>query len=465
MMRPSETLRLIHELIDGSIGKEDFARLQEALLQDPAARRDYYALVCTDQMLADTYDMPEYLAAHAKVVAAPEVKRRKVSKMLVAMAAVLMAGIFTALVIQANRPRVTVTATADSHFLIDGKEATSEFWKKGEVLDVHDGMLVAQLNASAEANIDGTASLRLLNNKGDLELRRGKAYFRSATEGPDFEVQVAGATVRHVGTDFGIRAKDDGSCDVHVMGGSVEISRPGQETLVLVAGESVSWRDGGPSKRAASEPRAFRMTPPIERVIFDDDFSEPVGTVLANKMPDEGKPWKVVEQQGVMTTGGNRLDTSGGFRHLGAVFADVPAGAGRDVVVATFTTTPPSVMGDKKTRRSGIERITLLDAEGKRLCSVVALAREEHCWRLRDDVAGRESSLTNLSALDTHHLSLRYDPMAGRISLHAGLNAQGETIAELDTEAQGMPATLELWNDYGGDFALSRLTVRHVRYQ
>ena len=47
---------------------------------------------------------------------------------------------------------------------------------------------------------------------------------------------------------------------------------------------------------------------------------------------------------------------------------------------------------------------------------------------------------------------------------HAGTNAQGETLAELATEARGMPASLELWNDYGGDFALSRLTVRHVRY-
>ena len=60
MMRPSETLQLTHELIDGSISKEDFARLQEAMLQDPAARRDYYALLCTDQMLVDTYEMPDH---------------------------------------------------------------------------------------------------------------------------------------------------------------------------------------------------------------------------------------------------------------------------------------------------------------------------------------------------------------------------------------------------------------------
>jgi hypothetical protein len=244
----------------------------------------------------------------------------------------------------------------------------------------------------------------------------------------------------------------------------VEISRPGMDKLVLSTGESASWRDGGPTQRAAAERRAFRQSPPVEQVIFDDDFSEAEGTVLAGKQPDTGKPWKVVEQQGVMTTGGGRLDTSGGFRHLGAIFTDLPEGGGRQVLVATFTTTPPIVMADKKTRRSGIERITLMDGHGKRLCSVMALARENHCWRLRDDVAGKESSLTRLSALETHDLTLRYDPAAGRITLHAGTNAQGETLAELTMEAKTIPVSLELWNDYGGDFALSRLTVRHVHY-
>jgi len=277
-------------------------------------------------------------------------------------------------------------------------------------------------------------------------------------------VEVAGATVRHVGTSFGIRALDDGSCDVHVLGGSVEIERPGLETVVLAAGESASWRDGGPTRRAAAERMAFRQLPPVEQVIFEDDFSEPMGTVLAGKQPDTGKPWKVVEQQGVMTAGAGRLDTSGGFRHLGAVFAEPSATEGRQVWVATFTTTPPAVMADKKSRRSGIERITLKDADGKRLCSVIALARENHCWRLRDDIAGKESSLTRLSALEVHDVTLRYDPTAGKITLHAGTNAQGETLAELAIEAKAVPVTLELWNDYGGDFALSRLTVRHVHY-
>lgn len=464
MSRPSEAVPLIHDLIDGSIGKEEFARLQEIMLRDPEARRDYYALLCTDQMLVDTYEMPDHLAAHAKVVTVPAINRRKIGKILLALAAVLVAGFFTAMVIHANTPRVTMTASADSHFLIDGKEATSKFWKKGEVLDVHDGMLVLRLNPSAEASIDGEASLRLLSNDGDLELRRGKAFFRAASESPAFDVKVAGATVRHVGTGFGIHALDDGSCDVHVLEGSVEIARPGADKLVLSTGESASWRDGGPTQRAVAERMAFRQSPPVETVIFEDDFSEATGTVLAGKQPDTGKPWKVVEQQGVMTTGGGRLDTSGGFRHLEANFTDLPEGSGREVLVTTFTTAPPAVMADKKTRRSGIERITLMDANGKRLCSVVALARENHCWRLRDDIAGKESSLTRLSALDVHDLTLRYEPATGRITLHAGTNAQGETLAELATEARGMPASLELWNDYGGDFALSRLTVRHVRY-
>jgi ferric-dicitrate binding protein FerR (iron transport regulator) len=464
MMRPSETLRLTHELIDGSIGKEDFARLQETLLEDPAARRDYYALLCTDQMLVDTYEMPDYLAAHAKVIPQPAVRRKKVGKVMLALAAVLVAGIFTAFVIQMNTPRVTVSASADSHFLLDGMSIDTKFWKRGQVLDVHDGVVVAQLNPSAEATIDGDASLRLTSNDGDLELRRGRTFFRAATDGPEFEVKVAGATVRHVGTDFGIHALDESSCDIHVLGGSVEIKRPGSDKLVLSGGESASWRDGGPTQRTTTRHPEFRQALPVEQVIFDDDFNEAPGTLLEGKSPDVGKPWVIHEQQGIITTGGGRLDTSGGFRHLGAIFAEPTAGEGRQVILMSFATTPPAVLEDKKTRRSGIERITLTDANGKRICSVIALAREEHRWRLRDDTGGKESGLTRLSALESHDLTLRYDPAAGKISLHAGSNVRGETLAEITTETNAIPVSLELWNDYGGDFAITRLTVRHVRY-
>ena len=129
----------------------------------------------------------------------------------------------------------------------------------------------------------------------------------------------------------------------------------------------------------------------------------------------------------------------------------------------TFSTRMPAWTEDKKLRLSGIERITLIDADGNRLCSVVALAREDHRWRVRDDAGDRESALTEVSALAEHQLTLRYDPAGGKISLHAGGSAHGEALAEVATEAKAMPVQLDLWNDYGGDLALTRLTVRAVR--
>ena len=71
MNRDDDTEDLIHELLDGSIAKEDVARLEKALLEDPEARRDYFALMSTDQMLLDNYEMPDHLAMHAQLLAGP----------------------------------------------------------------------------------------------------------------------------------------------------------------------------------------------------------------------------------------------------------------------------------------------------------------------------------------------------------------------------------------------------------
>lgn len=461
----SEARHLIHELLDGSIDREGFERLQEILLHDDEVRQDYYALMTTDQMLVDNFEMPDAMPVRPQVPVARQ--RRRVipwRRVILAAAAVVVAGFSLHGFIRSQTPRVTMAGSVDSHFLVDGQPVTSGMWAKGQTLEVKNGLVFARLNPSTKACIDGTATVVLTSNDGDLDLRRGRVFFEVGPGAPDFHVKVAGATVRHIGTDFGLLATDGPAGEVHVLSGSVSVERPSAGSMVVSAGQAAEWKDGGDLRFREARGGSFRRAAPADGLVFDEDFSEPKGTQVEGKKPDVGQPWVVRDQHSTTRAGGGLLDTSGGFRHLAAGLLEMPDLTSAPVYLMTFATAAPHFIGDKKRRLSGIERITLLAADRRPICSVVALAREGHQWKLRDETTKQESEITAISAIEPNELTLRYDPAGEKVTLHDGSSPQGRLLAELPLPGGARPVEFELWNDYGGDLALKKLSVRVVSY-
>lgn len=459
MSASSECSRLIHELLDGSIDRAGFARLQEILLQDAGARRDYYALMTTDQLLVDTYGLPHPVSEQ---LVRPAARHKWLFLGILAVALLLAAAVFTA--IRLRTPPVTLAGSVDSHFLVDGQPVPSGVWKKGQTLEVKAGLVFARLNPATRACIEGPSTVVLASADGDLELIRGKLFLEAGAAAPEAIVKAAGATIRHDTAGFGIRVTDGPAGEVHVHAGSVVVARPSAAPLTLAAPGAAGWQVGGTLALRELERQAFRREPPAEVLLFQDDFSEPKGTPIAGKKPDVGLPWVVRDEHSTTRLGEGRLDTSGGFRHLAAGLLEPPAT--RDpVFLLTFRTAEPRVVVDKKQRLSGIERITLLAAGRKPVCSLIALAREDHRWRLRDETTKRESEITAVSAIARHELTLRYDTAAGKVTLHDGPSPQGTLLAELPVSAGIRPLEFELWNDYGGDLALEDLSVRVVSHR
>jgi ferric-dicitrate binding protein FerR (iron transport regulator) len=470
MSSREENELLIQELLEGSISKEDFARIEQLLLTDRELRRDYFALMCTDQMLVDNFDMPGPLAieprqlGNASLKIAPEKSRRWA----------WISGIAAALVVSAISvftfyprpvPIVTVVGSADSYFLIDGITVNEAVLAKGQRLEVLDGVVEVRINDATQACIDGPAQVTLAENGQDLDLRRGKVFFTVGDHAREFQVRVAGATVRNSGTQFGIRASEGGSCDVHVVAGSIEIDRGNsQGKWNLKSGEAVSWLNRGATRVAALDVAEFRKALPQETTVFEDDFSEPKETLLEGKQPDVGQPWRIQKERQATTVGGGRLDTSGGSRNLLGPFLKEPFPDNRQVVLLSFSTRQPSWIWDKQTRLGGIEKIALQAEDGRVICSVQARAAEGHRWRLRDEITGLESDLTGISALQESELTLRYDALGGKITLHAGTSTQAEIVAEIPASVRAVPIALVIWNDEGGDLAINRLSVRTVNY-
>jgi ferric-dicitrate binding protein FerR (iron transport regulator) len=470
-MTPEDgTEELIHALLDGSIGKEDLAHLEQVLLKDPEARQHYFALMSTDQMLVDNYELPDHLAMHTQLVAGPQAERARRTRswwIWGSTAAAVLLALLTALplLIQREPPPVTVSGSADSYFLIDGVTVNEGHWMKNQRLEVRDGVVVAQLGPDVTACIDGPASIFLEENGLDLDLRRGRVFFRVNAGAPKFKVRAAGATVRHVGTEFGVRVAEGGSCEVHVSSGVVEVDRgPEKGKWTLKPGDAASWLNRGNTRLDPVTVTDFRKDLPGEMVVFEDDFSDPAETPLKGKKPDTGQPWEVAAEKVPTVVGGGKLDTSGGARILEAPFLPETTPNHRQVVLMSFSTRQPSWIWDKQTRLGGIEKIALKAADGTVICSVQARASEGHRWRLRDEGRGLESELTGISALQDNELTLRYDALAGKITLHAGTSTQSEMIAEVPASMRAMPDSLVIWNDDGGDLALKRISVKVVDY-
>lgn len=458
MSGSAESGRLIHELLDGSIDREGFGRLQEILLQDAEARRDYYALITTDQLLVDNYGMPHPMPDH---LVQPARRGKWLFFGILVIALLLAASVYTA--IRMKTPPITLVGSVDSHFLIDGRQNPSGVWKKGQKLEVRDGLVFVRLGDATRACIEGPSLVVLSSTGGDLELIHGKAFIDGGPDGPERVVRAAGAVVRHDGADFGILAKGGPAGEIHVISGSLSLGTPQAGSTELSAGQAAGWGDGEPVKLLNAERPPLRRDPPSEEIVFQDDFSEPKGTPVAGKMPDAGLPWIVRDEHSTTRLDGGRLDTSGGFRHLAAGFL-APAGIEAPVYLMTFRTAEPRVVDDKKQRLSGIERITLLAPGRKPVFSLIALAREDHRWRLRNEITKEESEITPISAISRHELTLRHDTAAGRITLHDGASAQGEFLAEIPLPVGMVPVEFELWNDYGGDLALENITVRAISH-
>ncbi|MDB6077580.1 MAG: hypothetical protein JWO82_1327 [Akkermansiaceae bacterium] len=472
MSTREEAELLIQELLEGSISKENFERIEQLLLSDRELRRDYFALMCTDQMLVDTFDMPAPMAVKdhppeaAGVSLFPVKKKSHKWAWITSAAAVLLLSATSVFMLYPRPvPRVTVVGSADSYFLINGVTVNEAVLEKGQRLDVLDGVVEVRINDATQACIDGPAQVTLADNGQDLDLRRGKVFFSVGDHARSFQVRVAGATVGHSGTEFGIRASEGGSCEVHVVAGSVDIDRGNsQGKWNLKSGEAVSWLNRGNTRVAALDVAEFRKALPDETTVFEDDFSEPKGTPLAGKKPDIGMAWQVQKERAPSTAGGGRLDTSGGSRNLLGPFLKEPFPDNRQVVLMSFSTRQPSWIWDKQTRLGGIEKIALQTSDGRVICSVQARASEGHRWRLRDEATGIESDLTGISAFQESELTLRYDALGGKITLHAGTSTQAEIIAEVPASIRAVPTSLVIWNDDGGDLAINRLSVRTVNY-
>lgn len=468
-MEDHELNRLLNRLIEGSISQEDFDRLQPVLRESRGARETYYELLGVDLLLAEQFDVPDYIAVHSQAMdnswAVRRARRGVVAWSAAGAAAILLLTLGTFFLLKSRIPDVTITASNDSHFSVNGVVRTAGTLGAEDSLDLKHGVVSLALGPYVEACVEGPAQVRLLDASGNLELRQGSAFFQISPGGKGFEVHTPGGVIRDIGTKFGVRVQADGRVETHVTSGAVEIERTKEETPHRIdAGDAATWSLKGPIRQANMDSDRFVQSLPWHNTVLREDFSEEDGTPLSGKSPDVGQPWMVLFETNPTTVKQGKLDTSYGPRTLSAGLRTDSGNGRRRVYLATLSTSVPDNIGDKAGYFDAAESVTLWDRDGSAIFSIVARASRDHRWQLKNEATGGLSIGTRVSALEANTLTIGYERETGTVRLYEGATTQGQFLDELKVRSGATPGSLTISNAEGGDLAIDALEVRVVTY-
>jgi hypothetical protein len=468
-MQDADLNRLLNGLIEGTIRPEDFERLQLELRENRAARDAYYDLLGVDLLLAEQYEVPDYIAVHSQAMdnswAVRRVRRRTVLWSALGAAAVLMLTLGTFFAIRSRVPEITFTASSDSHFTVNGNTGRSDRLGQDDTLELIHGVASLDLGPFVEACLEGPAKLRVIDPSGNVELSHGSAFFQIAPGGKGFEVHTPGGIIRDIGTKFGVRVHAGGRVETHVSSGAVEIDRGAGESPHRVdAGSAVTWSRSGSFRPQSLDSERFVQSLPWHSVVLREDFSDEDGTLLSGKQPDHGLPWMVLYEANPTRVKQGRLDTSYGPRTL-SVGIRPDGGVGRRrVYVGTIATAKPENTSDKAGYFDAAESVTLWDRDGSPIFSLVARASRDHRWQMKEESHGSLSIGTRVSALEAHTLTFGYERDTGKVRLYEGPSTQGVFLDEIQAKAGANPGALSISNAEGGDLAIDSLEMRVVTY-
>jgi hypothetical protein len=468
-MSPREE-RLINRFVESGLEGEELAAFQELLLRDAEARQCYYDLTVVDHLLGER---------RGSFAAAPTLRegwaggRERRARLLAASgwAAALVAGlwaVFFALprdkqAADVRLPGPEIHGSADSRIVIAQRQEGGG-WRPGEWMRIERGSASLRLSPHVSAHIQGPAAVELLDPSGNLRMLEGKARFVVGSGGEGFEVHAPGGLIRDLGTAFSVEVFADGTTDVQVDQGAIEVLPEGKNrgSATLQAGQALRLGLDGESQAIRHDVARFRLGLPQAETLFEDDFETSADTPLAAHRPQVGGSWEILEEYNPTLLRQGRLDTSSGPRLLRAGLQSHAAPDARAVYVFTFEMLPPEWIHDKERLQDGFESITLLGEGGQGVIHVQAAAADGHRWCLRDESDVPASPLTNISALWKHTLTLCYG-MDGRVTLHDGASAQAPIIAECMVAVPQALGGILLTNRFGGDLAIDRMTARLLR--
>ncbi len=237
--------RVLQELEAGTLAPEERDELMVLLDKSPAARVAYLEYFEQASMLHAE------AATHAEhgmlpVLEEPRRARRIFRRSVLAAAAVLALSAAIAALIAVRQPepgRLAAAVAAETMWAVDGeaRDAGSDemMVAEGSTVRVFSGTVKLRLESGARMVVQGPAEVAFPQLERPV-LKQGWLWIDSGGADESLLVETPELLVRDIGTRFGVRVRDDGLAEVHLIEGMVEVTskRTEKQLAVLEPDES-----------------------------------------------------------------------------------------------------------------------------------------------------------------------------------------------------------------------------------
>jgi len=273
---PKDLVQDIQAYLDGQIEQEKFERLESLLSESEEARRFYRSYTNMDANLREISE------EHEGLDIAPSPSRRNLGLSLMQAAATFALGaglVFIVLGRSNGKSKVVDSPAVGSnnenppvyhHGVIEGSlailtEAVGVVWEDGatnypvesvlpaDTLKLAKGLLQIEFFSGATVIVEGPAEFELVDPMRAI-CHHGKTRANVPEFAKGFTIASKTMDVVDLGTEFALVVEKDGTGEVHVFDGEVEIhEKPGGKMHSVMMGNGVRFGDGDPEFMGLNE--------------------------------------------------------------------------------------------------------------------------------------------------------------------------------------------------------------------
>jgi ferric-dicitrate binding protein FerR (iron transport regulator) len=219
----------LQELESGTLDPAERDELIDLITRSPVAQRAYLAYFEVSAMLVAE------AATHAEHGNLPKIVKfdppsRLMPRLRLAAAALVMLSALVLTVIKIAKPEaqeLALVAAADTRWSVSGEaqqiDGQRASLRKGSTVRVDSGTVEMRLESGATMVLQGPAQVSFPELKSPL-VRSGWLWLDTGPSGDKFEIDTPDLRIRNLGTRFGVRVPMEGSAEVHLIKGKLEVS-------------------------------------------------------------------------------------------------------------------------------------------------------------------------------------------------------------------------------------------------
>jgi len=231
---------LCHAVLEGTADELELEQFRAQLRAEAAQRRAYadqaqmHALLTWQQgraaIPARTLLSPADVPPQPKTPTFPSRRASPLLQAALVAGVVLMVGLaFWKFADHGRKPASVAVAKGVSVDILASEGSSYQVGQRVvlQKLRMDTGSLRFRISSGAVLDVEGPVALEFVNPMR-VRLLRGSATTDVGSEAKGFVVETANATVLDIGTRFGVSYADDGSTDIVVLEGEVQVYRAGQ---------------------------------------------------------------------------------------------------------------------------------------------------------------------------------------------------------------------------------------------